>query len=80
MNQALKAGLCPGCGKPHSMSTSEIEAAVVDSLAEYGPDSLDCIVCDDCFLHEICVGDAAYFAQLLGRSPRTKQFSSSLHL
>lgn len=67
MNEALSAGLCPNCGKPHSMTREQIDAAIPDCLADYGQDGLDGIVCDACFLRDVCNGDAAYFEHLLGR-------------
>ena len=67
----LKNGLCPTCGQPHTRSAEQIEAAIAEVLDEYGPDCPECldgIVCDPCFLREMCYGDADYFFELLNRA------------
>jgi hypothetical protein len=65
----LKNGLCPDCGKTHTLTMAEIESAIVASLAEYGPDGPAGVVCDPCFLRQVCAGDADYFFELLNRKP-----------
>jgi hypothetical protein len=71
----LKNGLCPECGKSHTMSPAQIEEAMAEVLADHGldcPECLDGIVCDPCFLREVCSGDVDYFVELLNRKPRDR--------